>query len=85
MAFIVDTYSEKWDQLSYLLVHGDAEVVRDEREAREARKLLLEKYPQYRQMKLGNALVIAIRIKSSKLWRFQQNLEGSKNRLGNTK
>jgi PPOX class probable F420-dependent enzyme len=70
VAFIVDTYSEKWNQLSYLLVHGDAEVVRDDREARKARKLLLQKYPQYRQMKLGNALVIAIRIKSSKFWQF---------------
>ena len=70
VAFIVDIYSEKWDRLSYLLIHGDAETVRDDREADEARKMLLQKYPQYRQLKLDNALVIAIRIKSSKFWRF---------------
>ncbi len=71
VAFIVDNYSKNWRLLSYLLIHGDAEIVADEGEARRARRLLLLKYPQYRSLKLGNAPVIAIRVRRSKFWRFR--------------
>lgn len=78
VAFIVDNYSTNWRLLSYLLIHGDAEIVSDEGEARRARKLLLLKYPQYRWLKLGNAPVIAIRVRRSKFWQFRDAQRSSR-------
>ncbi len=71
VAFIVDNYSTNWRLLSYLLIHGDAEIVANEEERRRARRLLQRKYPQYRWLKLGKAPVIAIRVRRSKFWRFR--------------
>lgn len=71
VAFAVDNYSVNWKRLSYLLIHGDAEVAVKKVEARKARRLLALKYPQYRWLKLGTAPVIAIRIRRVKFWRFE--------------
>ena len=70
VAFIVDNYSQNWKKLSYLLVHGKARVVGDQKEAETAKGLLVEKYPQYRRLKLKEA-VIAISIERTKLWEFE--------------
>jgi PPOX class probable F420-dependent enzyme len=72
VAFIVDNYSEDWRALSYLLIHGNAQLVGDEEEASMARSLLTRKYPQYKKLKLGLAPVICIRIKRSKFWSFEK-------------
>ncbi len=72
VAFIVDNYSQNWRHLSYLLIHGEAEVVADEVEARRAKRLLLRKYPQYRWLELGNAPVVAIRVRRTKFWQFRE-------------
>jgi PPOX class probable F420-dependent enzyme len=71
VAFVVDNYSEDWRLLSYLLIHGDAFMLVGE-EASEARELLLRKYPQYRWLVLGDAPVMAIRIRRAKFWEFQK-------------
>jgi PPOX class probable F420-dependent enzyme len=70
VAFLVDVYDEDWRELSYLLIHGRSELVSDETEAATARRLLLQKYRQYRSLKLGDAPIIAIHIADSKFWRF---------------
>lgn len=71
VAVLVDKYSEDWRHLSYLLVHGDARLVGREKEAKKARELLLSKYHQYRRLKLGEAQVIAIRVRETKFWEFR--------------
>jgi len=70
VAFLVDNYSEDWTELSYLLVHGHAELVNDEEEAQTARKLLRRKYPQYGRLKLDGRPILAIRIEKTKSWAF---------------
>jgi PPOX class probable F420-dependent enzyme len=70
VAFLVDNYSEDWRELSYLLIHGDAKVVKEETEAEVARKLLRERYPQYGWLKLDGCPVLAISVRESKFWTF---------------
>jgi len=72
VAFIVDNYSEDWRDLSYLLIHGRAALVKDRREAGEARDLLLSRYPQYRWLKLSGSRIIAIHASESKFWKFRR-------------
>ena len=71
VAFILDTYSDDWRRLSYLLVHGKASLVRDQGEKSRAKNLLLSKYPQYRWLGLDGSRTIRITIESLKLWKFQ--------------
>lgn len=71
VAFIVDNYSQNWKKLSYLLVHGKARIVGDRKEAETAKGLLVEKYPQYRRLKLKEP-VIAVSIERTKLWQFER-------------
>ncbi|HEV2138049.1 MAG TPA: pyridoxamine 5'-phosphate oxidase family protein [Nitrososphaerales archaeon] len=73
VAFLVDNYSEDWRLLSYLLMHGNASMVSNTREARRARELLLHKYPQYRWLKLGEAPILGIQVQRSKFWQFQSD------------
>ena len=73
VAFIADHYSEDWNKLSYLLVHGDARIVTDPGESAEALVLLSMKYPQYRMLTLDQgSAVVAIEVRSSKFWAFRQ-------------
>ena len=69
VAFIIDNYSQNWEKLSYLLVHGKARVVENQREVEKAKSLLIGKYPQYRRLKLGEQ-VIEISVDRTKLWEF---------------
>ncbi|MDA4133552.1 MAG: hypothetical protein OK454_10595 [Thaumarchaeota archaeon] len=70
VAFLVDRYSEDWKELSYLLLHGDARLVKDEREAEAARELLRERYPQARWLKLDGCPILEIKVHESKFWAF---------------
>jgi len=76
VAFLVDNYSEDWDELSYLLLHGAADMVSEGKEAGEARKLLRKKYPQYLWLKLDGCPILAIRVSESKLWSFGRHSGG---------
>ena len=70
-AFIVDSYSQDWTRLSYLLVHGRGRVVKGETELSRAKTLLRRKYPQYLSMSLDIRTVIALDVEESKFWAFQ--------------
>jgi PPOX class probable F420-dependent enzyme len=72
VAFLVDNYSENWNKLSYLLIHGVARIVTVKNEEARAKDLLKMKYPQYRRLKLDGAKVIAIDVKESKFWLFKE-------------
>ena len=71
VAFILDTYSDDWRRLSYLLVHGKASLVREPSEEGRAKELLLSKYPQYRWLGLDGSRTIRVTVESLKFWKFQ--------------
>jgi len=71
VGFLVDVYSEDWRRLSYLLIHGEASEVENEREVEKAKLMLLSKYPQYRWLKLEDPTILRVEIKNAKLWKFQ--------------
>lgn len=73
VAFIVDTYSDDWRKLSYLLVHGRAAVLPEGEEAKEARRMLVARYPQYRWVGTGEGTVVRVDVTSAKYWRFGQS------------
>ncbi|MBI4337231.1 MAG: TIGR03668 family PPOX class F420-dependent oxidoreductase [Chloroflexi bacterium] len=60
VAVLVDDYSEDWGQLSFVLVHGAAEVLGERPERDRAHELLRQKYPQYQAMPLEGAPVVRI-------------------------
>ncbi|MDA4128548.1 MAG: TIGR03668 family PPOX class F420-dependent oxidoreductase [Thaumarchaeota archaeon] len=71
VAFLVDSYSDDWRRLSYVLVHANASITKSHKERAMAIQLLLEKYPQYRWLGLRNPLVIRLEIKVWKMWKFR--------------
>jgi PPOX class probable F420-dependent enzyme len=52
VAVVIDLYEEDWTQLSYVLIHGNAQVVEDQMEYMLALRNLRDKYAQYRSMML---------------------------------
>jgi PPOX class probable F420-dependent enzyme len=60
VALVVDHYSEDWQNLWYLLVHGDALVLEPGREQAAAVGLLRQKYRQYQGMDIDRNPVIKI-------------------------
>jgi len=60
VAFVVDDYSENWDQLAYVLVHGKAAIVTDPEEQTRAENMLRAKYPQYRELLEEGCVVLRI-------------------------
>ena len=60
VALVLDHYEEDWGRLWYVLVIGTAELVETGDEHGRAIALLMEKYPQYRDMDVGENPVIRI-------------------------
>ena len=60
VAVLIDTYSEDWTRLAYLLIQGKAEIVGEKKEQEEALRLLRGKYVQYQTMPLENRPVLKI-------------------------
>jgi len=69
MCLLMDTYSEDWRRLRYLMVNGLAAIdLPAAQHHLEAIALLREKYPQYRSMDLDAQPMIAITPTSSHAW-----------------
>jgi PPOX class probable F420-dependent enzyme len=76
---LIDEYSEDWTRLSYLMVRCKAQILSEgkmTKEKRTAKKLLVEKYRQYREGKyfpsnLEKAVFVKLIPERSKFW---QNL-----------
>ena len=47
VAIVFDRYEENWDDLCFLLIHGRAELLTDEKMKAAAARLLRDKYVQY--------------------------------------
>jgi PPOX class probable F420-dependent enzyme len=58
VALLIDHYEEDWTRLRYLLVQGRAELLREGPEWEAARGMLTAKYPQYRNMPLGDGSLL---------------------------
>ncbi|PON16357.1 TIGR03668 family PPOX class F420-dependent oxidoreductase [Candidatus Entotheonella serta] len=62
VTFLVDHYEEDWQQLSYVMVQGKAEVLESGAERQRALELLEDKYPQYRERQLAQDTGLVIKI-----------------------
>ena len=63
VCLLVDHYEEDWSRLAYILIEGTAKILTEKSEGTEhaeALRLLREKYPQYRAMRLEGRPVIKI-------------------------
>ncbi|MBM3944941.1 MAG: hypothetical protein FJ317_05540 [SAR202 cluster bacterium] len=50
VVYVVDEYSEDWDALRGVKVHGRVEVLKDGDEYATAKRLLFKKYPQFKTL-----------------------------------
>lgn len=68
VALIVDHYSEQWEELEYILVHGLARLLKQGKAHQKALEMLKAKYTQYQYMPLEKALVICINPQTLVYW-----------------
>jgi PPOX class probable F420-dependent enzyme len=68
VALIVDRYDEDWTRLSWVMLRGHAEILRDGPEHDHGQALLRDRYPQYAEMDLAPLPVIALRIVRVTSW-----------------
>ena len=64
----VDTYSEDWSQLGYVMVRGVASIVASGQEHEAATPLLRARYRQYREMDFQGRAIIAIEPRRVVVW-----------------
>ena len=60
VSFVVDRYSENWQELEYVLVDGRAEILVEGKEFATALGLLRQKYSQYGSMRLEKTPIIKL-------------------------
>ena len=69
VSLVVDSYSENWERLCYVIVDGVASMLYSGTEYRRAIPLLRRKYRQYRSMRLEERPIIRIEPVRSRAWR----------------
>jgi PPOX class probable F420-dependent enzyme len=62
VAFLVDLYEEDWSRLGFVLVEGEAEILKEGEEFERAVRLLRRKYRQYERVAIGGPEGLIIRI-----------------------
>lgn len=65
---VIDHWDEDWSKLSYTLLEGTADVIESGEERDRALRSLEEKYPQYRDLPLGDAPVIRVNVERRIDW-----------------
>lgn len=69
VALVIDDYTDDWARLTYLLIHGQADIVAPgAAEHAHAVTLLRAKYPQYQRMPIEARGIIRIRPLRSRYW-----------------
>jgi PPOX class probable F420-dependent enzyme len=68
VSLVIDDYSEDWGQLSYVLLHGTAEIVNEGPELARAIAALRAKYPQYCDMSIEDNPMIAVHLTRVVSW-----------------
>lgn len=66
--FVADRWDEDWRRLGWVMLRGSAEILYTGAEHDQAQTLLISRYPQYREMQLGDLPVIALRIARATAW-----------------
>lgn len=69
VSLVVDVYSEDWEKLRYVIVHGVAGIIYRGSEHKRAVLLLRSKYRQYRKMRIEERSIIRIRPVKINGWR----------------
>ena len=60
VSVVFDKYSEDWDQLGYVVIHGRAKLLLSGDERQYAENLLRDKYPQYEKFLKKGAPIIRV-------------------------
>jgi PPOX class probable F420-dependent enzyme len=68
VALVVDDYSEDWAQLSYVLLHGTAEIISEAAEFARAITALRPKCARYRDMPIQDNPMIAVHLRRVVSW-----------------
>jgi len=69
VSLVVDSYSENWERLCYVIVDGVASMMYSGTEYKRATSMLRRKYRQYRSMRLEERPIIRIEPVRSRAWR----------------
>ena len=69
VSLVIDTYSEDWKELRYVIVQGSADIMHRGSEHGRAISLLRRKYGQYRKMHIETCPIIRIRPVRITCWR----------------
>ncbi len=72
VALLVDRYSEDWNRLAWVRVDGGARILQRGKAHDAAVRLLREKYPQYRKMKIETRPVIEIAVERVVGWEARE-------------
>lgn len=70
VCLVVDHYDEDWSRLGYVIVEGRAELLMGGPEFTKAVDLLLDKYPQYRAMRLDRHSGLVIKLTPERIVRW---------------
>ena len=68
VALTVDRWDEDWTRLGWVMLRGEAEILRGGKEHDAAQDVLREKYEQYRTMDLAPLPVIAVPVRRVSSW-----------------
>ena len=68
VALVIDDYSEDWTALSYVILHGRAEILTGGSAFERAVVALREKYPQYHHMAIQENPMIAVHLERVVSW-----------------
>lgn len=73
VALLADVYEEDWSRLAYAILFGRAALLEEAGERALAVALLRERYPQYQQMALEEAPIIAVEVERVASWHASQD------------
>ncbi len=62
VSVVIDEYHEEWTRLTYVIIHGRADIIKEGAEYLNSLRLLCEKYPQYKNMNLSKLNLPVIKI-----------------------
>ena len=65
ISIVFDEYSDNWAKLKGISVQGEAEIIKKGEEFDLARKMLYEKFPQYKKMPIREGESVIVKIKPS--------------------
>ncbi|MBI2486016.1 MAG: TIGR03668 family PPOX class F420-dependent oxidoreductase [Deltaproteobacteria bacterium] len=62
ISIVIDDYYEEWNKLTYVIIHGRAELMESGEEYQRSLRLLCEKYTQYVDMNLSTLNLPVIKV-----------------------